>query len=333
MRRNFFDHLHAPRCDRRVFRPQTTFGLGMAALTCLGLLLLSGMTLLFYYVPAQGEAYERILHISTTLRFGRFLRDLHYISANALVLVVFFHLGRVYLTGSYKDRRLNWLYGLGLLALVLAANFTGYLLPWDQLSYWAVKVGANMFGKLPLVGDVLRRLLLGGNDIGHDTLVRSFALHVSVVPLSLLALTALHLWRLRKDGGIALPPTASVETVPARPWLYRAEAAVFFGVLALVALTALNIHAPIHERANPLHPPNPAKAPAYWGGVVFPAALAGLFVLIPWLDRSRSPAGQWFSHDRLGRCMLFLLLGAVLLGLIVVGQWFRGRDWQLVWPF
>ena len=109
--------------------------------------------LFLYYNPDQEQAYEKILHITTTLRYGRLVRDLHYISANALLILSVLHLIRVFLTAGYKDRKLCWMYGLGLLSLTLMANFTGYILPWDQVSFWAVKVGASLMGYFPILGE------------------------------------------------------------------------------------------------------------------------------------------------------------------------------------
>ncbi len=346
LRRNFFDHLHAPTVRRRALHPLATLGLGIAALTCFGMLLATGLTLLLNYVPDQEKAYEQILHIVTTLHYGGLVRDLHFVTANALLVLAVLHLIRVFLTGSYKGRRLNWCYGLVLLLLILLANFTGYILPWDQVSYWAIKVGSSIAAYFPVIGPDLRRFFLAGDEIGHDTLMRSFALHVGLTPLAMLTFCSLHLWRLRKDGGLALPPTATQDQVPARPWLYRAEGAVALMTLGILLILAQVIHSPIYERANPLHPPNPAKAPwyfvgfqemvsysAWFGGVIVPTMI-GLFLLaVPLLDRSNSTGGVWFGRDRMHYNLLFLLLALSQMAFIVIGQWLRGANWQLILPF
>ncbi len=344
--RNFFHHLHPHQVDRRVLDPSTTLGLGIACLTCLGLLFLTGLTLFLYYDPDQGAAYERILHISTTLHFGGLVRNLHFLSANALLILAVLHLTRVFLTGSYRGRRLNWLYGLCLLLAILLANFTGYLLPWDQISYWAIKVGASLAAYLPLAGPALKSFLLGGEEIGPETLLRSFALHAGVAPLALLVLTALHLWRIRRDGGLALPPAEPPRRIPSAPWLYRAEGGVALLTLAIIIGLALLIDAPIHERADPGHPPNPAKAPWYFvgfqelvshsalfGGVILPLGLLLLLALAPLLVRSGDPGGLWFARGRRMADLLFLLLLLSQLLLILVGQWMRGPNWELRLPF
>ena len=174
----------------------------------------------------SGAAYDRILHITTTLRYGRLLRNLHFLAANVLLIAGVLHLARVFFTGSYQGRWLNWTYGLLLLGLIFFSNYTGYLLPWDQTSYWAIKVGSNLVGYFPEIGPSLKRFLLGGEDIGPETLIRSFALHVAVLPFLWLTLISLHLWRIRKDGGVAAPEEAEAERIPSSPWLFRAELAV-----------------------------------------------------------------------------------------------------------
>jgi quinol-cytochrome oxidoreductase complex cytochrome b subunit len=256
------------------------------------------------------------------------------------------HLCRVFLTGSYRGRGLNWCYGLFLLLLILAANFTGYLLPWDQISYWAIKVGSSLVGYYPLIGPVAQSFLLGGEEIGPETLPRAFALHAGAIPLTLLVLVALHLWRLRKDGGLAAAAEAPDDRLPAIPWLYRAETAVALLTLAVLLALSLFVDAPIYERADPLHPPNPARAPWYFvgvqemvshsaflGGVVAPT-LIGLFLLLtPLLDRSRAPGGRWFVRERRWLDLIFLAVLLSQIVFIIVGQWFRTSNWQLFNPF
>jgi quinol-cytochrome oxidoreductase complex cytochrome b subunit len=345
-KRNFFDHLHAPTISRRALHPLTTLGLGIAGLTCLGVLLVTGLTLFLYYVPEQQEAYERILHISTTLHFGALVRNLHFLAANALVILAVLHLCRVFLTGSYRGRGLNWGYGLLLLLLILGANFTGYLLPWDQISYWAIKVGSSLVGYYPLIGPVAQSFLLGGEEIGPETLPRAFALHAGAIPLALLVLASLHLWRLRKDGGPAAAAEAPDDRLPAIPWLYRAEGAVALLTLAVLLAMSLFVEAPIYERADPLHPPNPARAPWYFvgvqemvshsaflGGVVAPTLIALCLLLTPLLDRSRAPGGHWFVQERRWLDLIFLAVLLSQIAFIVVGQWFRTSNWQLFNPF
>jgi quinol-cytochrome oxidoreductase complex cytochrome b subunit len=324
----------------RTLTPIATLGLGIICLTCFILLALTGLTMLLYYVPEQAVAYDRILHIITTLRYGRLIHNLHVLAANVLLIVGVFHLMRVFFTGSYKGRTLNWIYGLVLLALILFSNYTGYLLPWDQTSYWAVKVGSNLAAYLPVIGLPLKRILLGGDDIGSDTLLRSFALHVAALPALWLIFISLHLWRIRKDGGLAAPDEPNSAKVPSSPSLFRAELAVALLTLSLLLALALFIDVPLSGRADPFRPPNPAKAPWYFvgiqemvsysavfGGVVAPALIGFFLLLCPFLDRTPGPSGRWFAKERmfLNSAFIFVILSQV--AFIVIGQFFRGKNW------
>ncbi|HLE81367.1 MAG TPA: cytochrome b N-terminal domain-containing protein, partial [Dehalococcoidia bacterium] len=135
---------------------------------------------------------------------GQFTRNMHRWSAHAMMIVVVLHMLRVFYTGAYRaPREFNWILGVFLLLLTLGASFTGYLLPWDQLSFWAITVGTNIAGYAPLIGQATRGLLLGGPAVGQEALIRFYTLHVALLPLALIVLVSLHLWRVRKDGGLA----------------------------------------------------------------------------------------------------------------------------------
>ena len=302
--------------------------------------------MLLYYIPEERTAYERILHITTTLRFGRLWRNLHYLAANVLMIAGWLHLARVYFTGSYEKRRLNWIYGLLLLLLIMLSNYTGYLLPWDQTSYWAIKVGSNLAGYWPVVGPSLKNFLLGGEDISQETLIRSFALHVAVLPLLWIIFISLHLWRIRQDGGLAAPATDSSLKLASFPWLLRAELAVGLLTISLLLIFSLLIEAPLSTRADPFHPPNPAKAPWYfvgiqemvsysatWGGVIVPS-LIGLFLLLtPFIDPTKGKGGTWLAKERWLFNFLFALIMLSQISLIIIGQWLRTKNWMLKIPW
>jgi quinol-cytochrome oxidoreductase complex cytochrome b subunit len=345
-RANFFKHLHPPLIRSRTLDPLATLGLGIVCMTCLLLLFATGMTLLLYYAPHQDIAYERILHIITTLRYGKVIRNLHYLAANTLLIAGILHLARVFFTGGYKGRWLNWIYGLLLLALIFLSNYTGYLLPWDQTSYWAIKVGSNLTTYFPVVGPSLKNFLLGGEEIGPETLIRCFGLHVAVLPFLWAMLTSLHLWRIRKDGGLAAPEEEKPVRLPSSPVLYRAELAVALLTLSLLFSLSLFIGAPLSDRADPLHPPNPAKAPWYFvgiqemlshsatlGGVVVPALLGLFLVFSPVIDRSKGTGGRWFERERLTLNLTFALIFLGQFGLIIVGQWLRTKNWVFKFPW
>jgi quinol-cytochrome oxidoreductase complex cytochrome b subunit len=204
MTSNIFFHLHPVKVSRRSIRWNYSFGLGVIAIILLGVLTVSGVILMFYYVPSVERAYESMKAIQISVPLGEFSRNMHRWSAHAMVLVVILHMARVFYTGAYKPpREFNWGIGVILLVLTLGASFTGYLLPWDQLSYWAITVGTNIAGYAPFAGPSMRELLLGGPEVGQDALIRFYALHIAVVPLILIILISVHIWRVRKDGGLA----------------------------------------------------------------------------------------------------------------------------------
>jgi len=330
----------------RTLDPLSTLGLGIVCMTCLLLLVATGLSLLLYYVPHQDHAYERILHIMTALRYGKVIRNLHYLAANVLLIAGILHLARVFFTGSYKDRWLNWIYGLFLLALTFLSNYTGYLLPWDQTSYWAIKVGSNQATYFPWVGPSIKNFILGGEEIGPETLIRCFGLHVAALPFLWATLTSLHLWRIRKDGGLAAPEEEKASRLPSSPLLFRAELTVAFLTLALLFSLSLFIGAPLSDRADALHPPNPAKAPWYFvgiqemlshsstlGGVVIPALIGLFLVMSPLIDRSKEPGGKWFGKGRLTLNTIFALIFLGQLFMIIIGQWFRTTNWVFKFPW
>ena len=166
-----------------------------------GILLVTGIYLMFVYTPSVGSAYGDMQNLKTGVGFGQLIRNVHRWSAHLMVLVVALHLVRVFYAGAYKKpREFNWVIGVMLLLLTLGFSFTGYLLPWDQLAYWAVTVGTNLVHYVPLVGGQLQDLLIGGPQVGQNTLLRFYALHVAVLPLLLALMLTVHIWRVRKDG-------------------------------------------------------------------------------------------------------------------------------------
>ena len=342
---NFFRHLHPPMICPRTLKPSSTLGLGIVCLTCLLVLGATGLTLLLYYVPHQDTVYDRILHIVTALRYGRLFRNIHFLAANVLLIAGILHLVRIFFMGSYHGRRLNWVYGLVLLALIFFSNYTGYLLPWDQTSYWAIKVGSNLAAYVPWLGLPVKHFLLGGADVNHETLLRSFALHVAALPFLWAVFIGLHLWRIRKDGGLAAPEEEAGK-LPSSPWLFRAELSAALLTVSLLLALSFFIDAPLAERADPLRPPNPAKAPWYFvgiqemvshsalvGGVILPS-LIGLFLfLAPVMDRAKGAGGRWWGRERRVMNVTFALILLSQICLIVLGQWSRGANWAFQYPW
>jgi quinol-cytochrome oxidoreductase complex cytochrome b subunit len=305
---NFLLHWFPAKASRASLAWTYSFWLGTVSAALLLLLILSGLPLLFLYVPSVERAYASVKDVEYVVTFGAWIRSVHRISAHLMVAAVFLHLVRVFLTGAYKNgagrgqrREWNWVIGVGMLLLTLFLSFTGYLLPWDQLAFWAVTVGTNIASSVPLVGKQVRELLIGGREIEQATLIRFYALHVIVLPGALGGLLAYHMWRIRKDGGLAnadadavaaqARPEAPVRTktysllgvargqspvirpssvdapdttVNAVPDLTRRAAIVTLGTLAIVSILSVLIRSPLEEPANALLTPNPAKAPWYF---------------------------------------------------------------------
>ncbi len=217
---NLFLHVYPVKVPGRVLRFRYSWRLGYILTVLFAITYLSGIYLMFFYTPSVASAYGDMQQLRTGIGFGQLVRNVHRWSAHLMVLVVVLHLARVFFAGAYKrPRQFNWVLGVGLLLATLGLSFSGYLLPWDQLSYWAVTVGTNLVNYVPALGRILRDLLLGGAQIGQATLLRFYALHVVVLPLTLTVLLALHIWRVRKDGFAVQQPTsgAFAEEATERP--------------------------------------------------------------------------------------------------------------------
>ena len=196
-------HIHPVKVRERAIRFTYTFYLGMISFFLFLVLTITGILLMLYYQPAIPHAYENMKDLKYVVSNGNFLRNMHRWSAHLMVISVFLHMLRVFFKGAYRPpREFNWIVGVVLLIITLLLSYTGYLLPYDQLSYWAVTVGANIARHVPVFGERLSFLLLGGNYIGEYTLVRFYVLHCVILPAFMVMLIALHFWRIRKDGGL-----------------------------------------------------------------------------------------------------------------------------------
>lgn len=203
---SFFLHIHPAKVKPNTLRVTYTWGLGVIAFYLFIVLTLTGIFLMFFYVPSTERAYADIQALATEVTFGMLIRNIHRWSAHLMVLVVFLHMCRVFYTGGYKrPREFNWALGVILWVVTLLLSFTGYLLPWDQLSFWAITVGSNIAGFAPLVGEQMKALLLGAKEVGQEALLRFYVLHIAVLPAALTVLAMVHFWRIRKDGGLSAP--------------------------------------------------------------------------------------------------------------------------------
>jgi len=202
---NFFLHLYPVKVRRREVGFRYSWYLGVISVVLFGSLVASGIYLMFFYVPSPATAYADIQTIQTQVAFGQYIRNVHRWSAHLMVLAVAAHMSRVFYRGAYKQpREFNWMIGVVLLILTLLLSFTGYLLPWDQLAFWAVTVGTEMAGYVPVVGDQVREILLGGPVVGSAALLRFYVLHVVALPTLMVLILAVHLWRWRKDAMLTI---------------------------------------------------------------------------------------------------------------------------------
>ncbi len=307
-------HSRPTQLPEKTLRFTHTFGLGGMSLVLVLLLFATGVLMMFVYQPSPEAAYDSIVSLQSEVLFGRLVRNIHHWSANLLVGVALLHMLRVYLTGGYHaPRQFNWVVGLVLLLFILVANFTGYLLPWDQLSYWAITISTAMLGYVPWIGERLQLLARGGPEISAATLIGFYTIHTTVVPAALIAASALHFWRVRKAKGVVIPRRSGegVDDNPAKvlflPHLLTREAAVACVLVAVVVLVSVVWNAPLGAEANPGMSPNPAKAPWYFLGfqelllhlhpviavVLMPLALAVFFAALPYIRCREDLTGVW----------------------------------------
>jgi cytochrome b6 len=203
---NVFLHLHPTRIHKTHVKITHTYCLGGLSFFLFLGLTVTGVLLMFYYVPSVERAYTDIAALETNVRYGSLMRNMHRWMAHGMVLTVLLHMMRVFYTGAYKPpREFNWVVGVILLILTLLLSFTGYLLPWDQLALWAITVGTNMVGSAPVLGDSVVFVMRGGFEVGPNALIRFYTLHVIGLPLVAAIFMAVHFWRIRRDGGMARP--------------------------------------------------------------------------------------------------------------------------------
>ena len=401
---NVLLHIQPVKIHKRSVKFKTTLGLGLITTYMFFVLAVTGIILMFHYSPSAAigpdgfpDAYSRMLNLRSNIFWGDFMRNMHRWAAHGMVAFVALHMLRVYLTGAHRGgREFNWVIGciLGLLTVFL--SYTGYLLPWDQLAFWGVKVGTEI-ARLAPGGDIIRGILLGDTDVSGEALLRFYVLHVAVLPTIMGSLIVWHVWRMRKDCGLAIPaekkeekqiPDADfgevknnsifkstrsyklVELVKgnepkvneevdqmmfAWPKLIIRELIVLAGVLAFLSLISVYFDAPLEPPADPANPTNPAKAPWYFlglqeltsydgfiGGIVIPGILAGGVMVLPYIEmffetftktyRKNIP-GVWFAKERTLENALFIGMYVFMAVLIVIGVYFRGANWEIVYPW
>jgi quinol-cytochrome oxidoreductase complex cytochrome b subunit len=276
--------------------------LGTIAACLFFILTVTGLQLLYFYVPSVQSAYWSVKDIDNVVVFGWLLRAQHRWAAHLMVAVVFFHLARVFFTAAYRAQRMwNWYIGIVLFIFTLFLSFTGYILPWDQLAYWALTIGTGIAREFPVLGESIRYMLIGGNTLGQNSLIRFFVFHNFFLPALVLILFALHMWRVRKDGGLACMdllireiklkeiPVSKTKTYSllgvtegtsihaatteildetnsanSSPHLIERIALVLLVTTVCTLVLALFFPSPLEGPANPAVTPIPAKAPWYF---------------------------------------------------------------------
>jgi len=309
-------HFRPRAVPQRTLRFTLTWGLGGMAVVLVTVLFMTGLMLKFSYQPVPDRAYESIVRLQNMVYFGQLIRNIHHWSGNALLVVVFLHFLRVFFSGAFHaGRQFNWILGLVMFLFALASNFTGYLLPWDQLAFWAVTICTGMLEYIPGIGSGLQTLIRGGTDIGPATLSIFYAIHTAIIPAGLIILMPFHFWRVRKAGGLVIPrqpdddPQERGESVATIPNLIVRELVVAAVLIALILILSILFNAPLEAKANPGLSPNPTKAPWYFAGLqelllhfhplfavlVIPGAILGMLFLLPYLRYDADSAGVWFA--------------------------------------
>jgi quinol-cytochrome oxidoreductase complex cytochrome b subunit len=281
------------------------------------------------YKPFPGMAYGSILFIQREVPFGLWVRNIHHWSANFLAIVLFLHMQRVFFTGGFRHpRQFNWVVGLVLFLLVLASNFTGYLLPWDQLAYWAVTISTGMLDYVPVFGGWLQTVIRGGAELGPTSLLLFFALHTAFLPMGIFMMMIFHFWRVRKAGGVAVPltPEAKGTSISVFPDLMLKELVTGLWAVAFVLVFSILFNAPLEMQANPGLSPNPAKAPWFFIGMqelllhihpvfsvlIIPLLMLGWLLLLPYMTESPQGVGVWFYSEKGRRLGILSALAAIV---------------------
>jgi quinol-cytochrome oxidoreductase complex cytochrome b subunit/mono/diheme cytochrome c family protein len=338
-RPNFIHHLHPRTIPAEQARFRYTLALGGLAVFFSLVLLATGLLEMYYYIPTPDKAAVSVQTITYLVPFGGLVRNLHYWSAQFLVIVATLHLLRVVLTGAYAaPRRFNYLLGLLLLVVALLLDFTGYVLRWDEGIRWALVVGTNLLKTIPLFGEALYRFVIGADEPGAATLTRFYAWHIFGLTLAAVILIAWHAFRVRRDGGVAVPPPVlrpERERIT-RFELVRREVLVMLVAGALLAFFALLVPAPIRQPIGDTgRMAGDSQAPWFFlwvqqllklgdpfvWGVLTPLLVVVALGLLPYvLPNARSEElGRWFPRgNRLAQWIAVGIL-AVILVLTILG--------------
>jgi quinol-cytochrome oxidoreductase complex cytochrome b subunit len=336
MRPSFYDHLHPPTIPAAQARLRYTLGMGGLSIFLMLVVGFTGVLVTFYYIPTPEQAAKSVQELTYLVPFGWLIRNLHYWSAQLLVLAVALHLLRVVFTGAYlPPRRLNYQLGLSLLVLCLFMDFTGYVLRWDEGVHWALIAGTNLVRSIPLAGARLYAILVSGSQVGAGTLTRFYAWHLFGLTLVIAIISVWHIFRVRRDGGIAVPPPevrADQARIPRKELARREALAMLWAGIVLIGLSIL-VPAPlapgIQEGTMPA-----AESQAPWFflwvqqllrlgdpfvyGVLIPTGAVLLLAFVPYITPyklSPNEQGRWFPGGGRNVQVLVAVLTGVILAL------------------
>ena len=339
---SFWFHMKPRWYPKSVTKFTYTLALGWSSAFLAVVLGITGFILMIFYTPSTDVAYFDMLNILSNVPFGKLMRDVHRLCAELMVAIVVLHMLRVFVTGSYKvPRSFNWLVGMTLLFITLGFSFSGYLLPWDQLAYWAITIGTSVADSIPVIGSQVQTLLAGGPEVGQLGLLRFYTLHVIILPIALAIMFGVHYHKVVRQG-ISLPPSmeAGGGKDPERASflpdiLVREVMWVMVALLAILLAATTFFNAPLEDHANPFQTPLHSTAPWYFlwlqgliklpdifGGIVegkfvWGLIIPGIFFAIlfglPYIDRN--PSRRW--QDR----KLALGIGAVVIVALAVLTW------------
>jgi len=253
---------------------QLWFCLGGTPLICLVIQFITGIMLMFYYIPYQQAAYDSISFITYEVRFGWLIRGIHHASAQVMIASLFLHMARVYYTESYrKPREITWMMGVALMGITMGLGFTGYSLICDQLSYWASVVGTNIAGATPLIGDYLLVFMRGGDEVTQKTLTRFYVFHIALLPISLVVVLVIHIFFIRcqgihyDDDVKAAKPESGKGFYPFFPDHFLNEIGIFLVLIASFTIYSYYFPPSLGGRFNPNVTPEHIKPEWYFYGV------------------------------------------------------------------
>ena len=334
-RPSFFAHLHPPTIPAMQARWRYTLGAGGMAVFLSLILLITGLLEMFYYIPTPEKAAVSVETIAIFVPFGALVRNLHYWSAQLLVIVTLIHLARIIFTGAYSSqRKFNFLLGSSLLVFVLLLDFTGYILRWDEGIRWALTAGTNLLKSIPFVGNGLYIFIVGGSELGPSSLVRFYSWHIFVLTLAFGIVMVWHLFRVRRDGGISTAPAGqreSHERITRVELLKREVLGIFIGGIILLVLSTF-VPAPI---APPIRGSTilAADSSAPWFflwvqqllkfgnpfllGILLPLGIIVFVSAMPYIfrDVKQNELGRWFPRSGRIVQLLFTIIAVVIIAL------------------